>query len=193
MARRSLRDRNADAIAHHAEPTPEPEAAAPAAAPPAPDEPRVTRATRAAPAKPAPAGQSAVERLGIYLTRTRFDDARSAYLADWTNGGEDDTFARWIASALDAHAARTARQRSDDNRITPHADHRTGETRSFKIPEATVSRVRAAIGDDQRAGRYPSLSGWSGEAIDVAIDAARHRNGGTLPPAPDRLPNKLVR
>ena len=42
-------------------------------------------------------------RLGVYLTADEFADAKAAYLADWTNGGQADTFGRWCAEAI-AHA-----------------------------------------------------------------------------------------
>lgn len=36
-------------------------------------------------------------RLSTYLTPQEFDDAKAAYLANWTNGGKADTFARSFA------------------------------------------------------------------------------------------------
>ena len=121
MTRRSLRDRNRAAIAldpetpdleHTAEPrssarpsttpaateepTEEPTPAPPKATPPSapPRTPRKPTPTR----KAATAAVGETARLGIYLTPAEFDDAKAAYLADWTNGGEADSFARWIAA-----------------------------------------------------------------------------------------------
>lgn len=209
MARRSLRDRNRAAIGldtdgppssvdqllvgeWSAEVTAEP-------APPAAD-PAEARTTPSPPAEqhplPQPAatiGAGATARLGIYLTPTEFDQAKAGYLADWTNGGTADTFARWIAAAIDTHAARTPRQRAAKATPKGRADERTGSTRSFSIPADTVARMRAAITADQHAGRWPSDSAWCGEAISLAVSAARNRNGGALPTPPPRLPNRLVR
>lgn len=208
--RRTLGDRNRASIA--LDPTPDREATAepgssstttagdtneeqPAQAPQAP----ANASTRArAPRKPAPArtaataAVSSTARLGIYLTPEEFDDAKAAYLADWTHGGEADTFARWIAAAIEAYAGRTPKQRST---ATPRgrARERTGSTRSFSIPTDTVARMRAAISADQQAGRWPSDSAWCGEAIAHAVDQARTQNEGSLPTPPPRLPNRLVR
>lgn len=139
------------------------------------------------------AGAEDTARLGIYLTKTEFDDARASYLADWANGGEADTFGRWIAGALDRHAARTPKQRAARDRLRGRADERTGDTRSFSIPTSTMKSMRSAITADQQAGRWPSDSAWGAEAIALAVDDARKANGGTLPTPPARLPNRLVR
>lgn len=147
----------------------------------------------AAARKAGTAAASETARLGIYLTRAEFDDAKAAYLADWTNGGHADTFGRWIAAAIDSHAARTPKQRAARAQPKGRAETRTGSTRSFSIPTDTVVRMRAAITADQQAGRWPSDSAWCGEAIGLAVDAARTKNGGTLPTPPPRLPNRLVR
>ncbi len=155
-------------------------------------------ATASTPKKPALARKAATAaasetaRLGIYLTPQEFDDAKAAYLADWGNRGQADTFARWIAAALDTYAARTPKQRSSAP-ARGRAEERTGSTRSFSIPTDTVARMRAAITADQQAGRWPSDSAWCGEAIALAVDQARTQNGGSLPTPPPRLPNRLVR
>ena len=193
MTRRSLRDRNRAAIAldPDATETPaEPTNTAPDKAQRVPE----PKAQAAAPKpRPAAAAASSTGRLGIYLTPEEFDDAKAAYLADWTTGGEADTFARWIAAALDRYAARTPKQRAAHAQPRGRADERTGSTRSFSIPVDTLARMRAAITADQQAGRWPSDSAWCGEAIARAVDRAREQNGGTLPTPPPRLPNRLVR
>jgi len=205
MTRRSLRDRNnaaigrdADSLPPPVEPSPDggqrtaaaaepataaaPPVAAPAVAPPTPRPPT-----------PAASAAGATARLGIYLTPVEFDQAKAGYLADWTNGGSADTFARWIAAAIDTHAARTPRQRAAQALPKARGDEHTGGTRSFSIPAATIRRMRAAITADQHAGRWPSDSAWCGEAIALAVSTARDRNGGALPTPPPRLPNRLVR
>lgn len=210
MTRRSLRDRNRAAIAldpdtADLEPTAKPRSSAqPTATRPveetAPAPQKATRATAkgsttkkpAAVRKAATAAASDTARLGIYLTPQEFEDAKAAYLADWTNGGEADTFARWIAAAIETYAARTPKQRATAQ-PRGRADERTGSTRSFAIPTDTVARMRAAINADQQAGRWPSDSAWCSEAIASAVDAARTKNEGSLPTPPPRLPNRLVR
>jgi len=208
MTRRSLRDRNRAAIAldpetlelerpaeprNSAEPTVE-ETQPKAAQRPQEAPKQATPAKRAAtPRKAARATHGDTARLGIYLTPEQFDEAKAAYLADWTNGGQADTFARWIAAAIDIHAARTPEQRTERAQPRGRAEERTGATRSFSIPTDTVARMRAAITADQQAGRWPSDSAWCGEAITLAVNAARTENGGTLPTPPPRLPNRLAR
>lgn len=206
MTRRSLRDRNRAAIAldpdtPDLEPTAEPRSSAQRSTPeePTQSEKASTAAAKApAPKKPAVARKAATAaasdtaRLGIYLTPQEFEDAKAAYLADWTNGGEADTFARWIAAAIETYAARTPKQRATAQ-PRGRADERTGSTRSFSIPTDTVARMRAAINADQQAGRWPSDSAWCSEAIAAAVDAARTKNDGSLPTPPPRLPNRLVR
>ena len=210
MTRRSLRDRNRAAIAldpdtPDLEPTAEPRSSAQPTATrpveePAPGTQEATSATEkgsttkkpAAVRKAATAAASDTARLGIYLTPQEFEDAKAAYLADWTNGGEADTFARWIAAAIETYAARTPKQRATAQ-PRGRADERTGSTRSFSIPTDTMARMRAAINADQQAGRWPSDSAWCSEAIAAAVDAARTKNDGSLPTPPPRLPNRLVR
>lgn len=217
MARRSLRDRNTAAIANEVTPsTDEPQELTPSSVASSVDEQRAAteathenveaaeqveptevvkapaRTTRTKAAGPQP-GAADTQRLGIYLTPAEFDDARASYLADWANGGDADTFARWIAGALDRHAARTAKQRAARDRLRGRSDARTGSTRSFNIPTSTMQRMRSAITADQQAGRWPSDSAWCAEAIALAVDDARAENGGTLPTPPARLPNRLVR
>jgi len=210
MTRRSLRDRNNAAMALDPE-TPELEDG-PQAEPPSPagttrgapedaaTDPSKTATKNSTPKRTATpsaaataAGASATARLGIYLTPAEFDDAKAGYLADWANGGSADTFARWIAAAIDTHAARTPKQRAAKAQPKARAEERTGSTRSFSIPTDTVARMRAAVTADQQAGRWPSDSAWCGEAIGLAVDAARAGNAGTLPTPPPRLPNRLVR
>lgn len=160
--------------------------------------PQTAAAKTTTPKEPTPARKadtataSATARLGIYLTPEEFDGAKAAYLADWNNGGEADTFARWIAAAIDTYAGRTPKQRATAQ-PRGRADERTGSTRSFAIPIDTVGRMRAAITADQQAGRWPSDSAWCTEAIARAVDQARTQNGGSLPTPPPRLPNRLVR
>lgn len=132
-------------------------------------------------------------RIGIYLTPSLFNAAKAAYLVDWRLGGHSDTFARWIAGAIDAHAACTPQQRADLERDTSRATERSGSPRSFSIPNAIAARMRQAIAADQQTNRWPTVSAWVGDAIAAAVSEATRRAGGPLPEPPARLPNRLVR
>lgn len=133
-----------------------------------------------------------LETVAAYLTRAEFQDAKAAYLADWRAGGAADTHGRWIADALDAHAARTPAQRATLAR--PIVRGAGGMSpRSWQIPADVVARMMRAIVADQDADRWPSRSSWAGDAIAAATEAARTRDGGTLPTPPTRLPNRLQR
>lgn len=138
------------------------------------------------------AGESSTDRVGIYFHPAEFDRAKAAYLSDWRNGGQADTFARWVAAAMDAHARRTTTERAALAR-TRVSGQGSGGSRSFTIPTVVVARMRAAIEADQAGNRWPSDSAWCGEAVAVAADLAEKRAGGSLPPAPSRLPNRLKR
>lgn len=161
-----------------------------------PQTPKTPAKAKNAPApKPASKAVASTETalLGIYLTAEVFNDAKAAYLADWSNGGEANNFARWIGAALVAHAARTPAQRAHNSPLPERAEVRTGSSRSFNVPTDDLARMREGVNADQKAGRWLSDSGWCSEGIARAIEAAREKNGGTLPTPPPRLPNRLVR
>lgn len=130
-------------------------------------------------------------RAGIYFGGDEFEAAKASYLADWENGGEEDTFTRWIAAAIIAHARRTPKKRAELAR--PKSKVVNGVQRTFNLPEDSVRRMREAIIEDGKAGRWPSDSAWCADAITIAVNEARERNGGTLPTPPARLPNRLKR
>lgn len=187
--RRSLRDREARAIAGPDDHQLAPESSTteatvePAAA---------STALPAAPKRPVTAGAGNTVRVGMYFHPHDFDAAKAGYLADWQHGGTADTFARWIAAAIEEHARRTPEQRAQMARPLERAETR-GATRSFSLPASTVERMREAINADHQAGRWPTDSAWCGDAIAAAVGAARERGGGQLPTPPVRLPNRLVR
>ena len=200
--RKSLRDFDDDAMAA---PIAAPAPAAPAAAvekapqPPkkAPQSPQAARPTPKPAAAAAEARTATTTRTGIYFHPATFNDAKSAYLADLDNTGPDaaDSIARWIAGALDVFAAGTTQERAQIAESLP-AEARgegSGFTRSFELPDDTIAARDLAITEDRRNGRTSSRSSFATEAIRHAIEQARARNGGVLPPAPDRLPNKPVR
>lgn len=194
--RKSLRDFDDDAMAAPiATPTPPAPDPAPVVEK-APQTPR--KAPRGARTPPASAARTAsTTRTGIYFHPATFNDAKSAYLADLDTVGPDaaDSIARWIAGALDQFAAGTTADRAQIAEGLPEEVRAEGSgfTRSFELPDATIAARDAAIATDRRGGRTSSRSSFATEAIRHAIEQARARNGGVLPPAPDRLPNKPVR
>lgn len=161
--------------------------------PPEPSAPKAKATPTVKKTAPSAAEASETARLGIYLTPEQFTDAKAAYLADWTNGGEANTFTRWIGDVLSTHAERSPQERLKRSMLRDRATERTGSSRSFNVPTAAVEQMREAITADHGAGRWPSDSAWCAEAIDLATAAAKVKNGGTLPTPPARLPNRLTR
>lgn len=133
-----------------------------------------------------------IARIGIYLGQAEYDDARAGFLACWQNGGPEDSFAKWVAASITAHAERTPEQRAT---IEPQQrkDRGKGVSRAFKIPGHAKEAMRSALLADQDAGRWLSESMWCREAIHHAVEAARSANGGELPTPPSRLPNRMLR
>lgn len=195
--RRTLADRNNEAISREDKPVVK--EAAPVA--PVVQEPATLPTAEIAietPKKAKTVGRPArtidVTRLGIYLTPEQFNNSKAAYLADWSNGGEANTFTNWIGEALTTHAKRSIQERQKNAVERPaRAEKRTGSSRSFNVPTVAIERMRAAISQEHEEGRWLSDSAWCGEAIDAAISEAQKRNGGSLPVPPERLPNRLVR
>lgn len=172
--------------------TPEPEPT-PIPVQESPEPTRPEQKTRTAKPKSAPATPAGTFRMSMYITPEEHDSAKSGYLADFQAGGHADTFSRWIAEVIDAHAARTVDERARLAQNHERASTRTGASRSFQIPTDVIERMRAAITADQAAGRWTSDSAWCTDAIAAAVDRARQRAGGSLPTPPARLPNRLRR
>ena len=189
-ARKSLRDLDNDALAD----TTAPPAARPAATPaPAP----VAAPARAAgPSAAKPAGKRVTSTIGVYMQRHTFDAARGAYVADLdTLDSGPDTFARWVDAALAEYAALTPAGRTAIAQGLP-AQQRTdsrGINRTFQVGQDTIEATNAALVADRQAGRVHSRSEFAVEAILWATEASRERNGGVLPEAPPRLPNRAMR
>lgn len=195
--RRTLADRNNDAISREDKPViKEAAPVAPVVQKPAtlPTAEIATETPKKAKTVGRPARTIDVTRLGIYLTPEQFNNSKAAYLADWSNGGEANTFTKWIGEALTTHATRSPQERQKNAVERPaRAEKRTGSSRSFNVPNEAVQKMRAAISQEHEEGRWLSDSAWCGEAIDAAISEAQKRNGGSLPVPPERLPNRLVR
>lgn len=132
--------------------------------------------------------------LSLYLPRRTFEDARAAYLTDWTLGGTADTLGGWMGQALTTHAHRTPQERRAlaDARATAGGG---GDliNRLVPVPDHALQDMRTGITADQDSNRWLSDSRWAVEAIDAAIDTTRAATGGQLLQPPKRLPNRLVR
>ncbi|MFI7582034.1 hypothetical protein [Kocuria kalidii] len=139
-----------------------------------------------------PAGTA---RLGLYLRQGTLEGAKSAYVADLDILTDPpSSFARWIAGALDAHIGRTPADRAQLAEAHPDPEEgNRGVNRAFILPVDTIAGMEETTGIDRRAGRMQSVSQLAAEALRIAIYEARERNGGTLPVAPKRLPNKPTR
>jgi hypothetical protein len=152
---------------------------------------------------PRPARGSAPERdnglttLSIHWHPATFEAARGAYLADLENRPEALTgFARWVDQAIAHHAGltRNCRVALAGQLPTEPGDHGPGVSRSFPIRSTTMAAMQAAIVMDARnPERLLNRNRFAAEAVRAAVEAARRRNGGTLPPAPTRLPRKPPR
>lgn len=131
-------------------------------------------------------------RLGIYLHAGTVAEAKSAFIADLAHVPAPPTsFAEWVGRALDSHTSRTLEQRAALAQEHPDTAGTVGENRAFILPEATIQALKETAHADLLAGRGLSASQLAAEALRVAIDQARTRNGGTLPPPPARLPTRL--
>jgi hypothetical protein len=139
-----------------------------------------------------PAGTA---RLGLYLRQATLERAKSAYVADLdTLTNPPTSFARWIATALDTHAGRTPADRAKLAEAHPDPEEgKRGVNRAFILPVDTITTMEKTTGIDRRAGRMQSVSQLAAEALRIAIEESRVRNGGSLPIAPKRLPNKPTR
>lgn len=173
------------------------------AAEPATPAARKTSPARKTPAKPAAGvakpststNTATTARIGIYFRPGQFEAAKAAYLADWNTLPEaPDTFANWIAAAVETHARLTPAVRHViAARVFSTEPGERGLTRSFNLAEGVVADMKKAIAADRNAGQWGSQSEFAAVAVAAAVEAARERAGGTLPPAPARLPNRLIR
>ncbi|WP_245993651.1 hypothetical protein [Nocardioides immobilis] len=133
-------------------------------------------------------------RTGIYWQREVYDLARSAYVADLdaTPAGPA-FFVDWLRCALDEHAARTPEARADRAANLPEVTAGCGFNQMYPLPAGLLEQVKEAITEDRKQlGRASSRSAFAREAVLVAVEAARRRRGGTLPP-PNQLPNRRPR
>jgi len=150
--RQSLADRDASAISS------EPPVVA-VATPPTPSFSASNEAVDTlAPPTPVTAPRAATRgRVGSYLVGVEFDAARGAFLSDWSLGGQEATFAGWIASALDDYATLSTTERAA--RRTPRTFQASpndsgAKIRTFDVPVDVIARMRTAIAADHAVGEW---------------------------------------
>ena len=74
----------------------------------------------------------------------------------------------------------------------PPKQTKRGLKRAFLMDPDDLELLRQAIREDLTVtGRYSSEANWCADAMRLAVDRARERSGGSLPPAPARLPNRM--
>ncbi len=187
-SRRSLRDRDQDAITETEEEQPAAVLETPVTEPPA------SAPKRRVPTSPQVRTETTT-RIGLYFQEQVFRAAKSAYLVDLDSQPDPATsFARWVGQVLDRHNRLTPERRAQAARtVGEEPKGGNGFSRSFMIPASTVVDMDEAIKQDRKAERYVSASQYATEAVRAAIAEARRRNGGTLPTPPARLPNKPTR
>lgn len=140
--------------------------------------------------KQGPKRGAATTRVGVYLLPGAYDDAKSAFIADWRNERIIDNFPGWIENAAIRYAERTPQERAELARPTGQGKGR-GMGYALRVTDRTLEAVAAGMLADQKVDRFPTRSSWLGDALTAATAASKERNGGTLPPAPDLLPRQL--
>lgn len=157
-----------------------------AAMAPRPEPERSEPATKGAP--PAAAGVSAVRPLALRAPAHEWDEARAAYMSDWRAGGQADTFQRWLAGVIDSYVRRPI----DHTAVDP-LEAVTDHPKTHKLPTDTLARLSAAVAARQAEGLPATQTEVVRRAMAAAVEVARTREGGHLPPVTGRLPNRLVR
>lgn len=129
-----------------------------------------------------------VEQLGVYWSRSNWDLARSAYVADLdTDPDSPAVFAGWLARAIEEHVARTPAARAKIADEIPKAGEGRGSSGGHRVGRAVIDALEGAIVQDRLDGRTVSRSAFVIEAVHAAGEAARLRLGRPLPPPPAKL------
>lgn len=139
-------------------------------------------------AAPAEASGAKVEQLGVYWSRSNWDLARSAYVADLdTDPTSPAVFAGWLARVIEQHVARTPAARAKIADQVPESGGVRGSSRGHRVGRAVIDALEDAIVQDRLDGRTVSRSAFVIEAVHAAGEAARTRLGRPLPPPPAKL------
>ena len=193
--RRSLRERDYDAIAEARLDTAPAEVAPVPAPAPAPvalaPRPRPRARASATPRAAEPGGVEIV-RLGTYWQMTTYDEARAAYVVDLDLDPDALVgFSRWVEAAIARHTARSPQERAQAGARLGDEAPSVGIQRSCTLHQAVIDDAEAAITADRRtSGRVLSLSRYIGEAARTAASETSARLGGPLPPPPAKLPTR---
>ena len=175
--RRTLADRNRDAITNTEPPAPAPVATGTAKAAPAP---RARRQSAPPPLPPA-AGEGSPRPVTVWIGDEVWGRAKTAYLlADDDQGG---SWSDWVAAQITARAADPT---SLDHLDTAdgHGNGRRGRT--VWLTPAALDQVRAATRALALAGRSASRSAIIAGALAAAV---RDAGGTALPIHAGRLPS----
>lgn len=139
------------------------------------------------PQSAAPTSSTDTVKVSAYLSNEQYNLMRSAFLADWQDGGRHDRFADWITAAIENHATLTPTKRQPLDQGTP-----TGSPRSFTIPRVTQELMRDAMSDDSTQGHWLTASQWIANALMAAVTTTKERRADTgMPTPPHRLPQRL--
>lgn len=163
----------------------------PVAATPSPAEPKAPTKTKTTKQTETEVARATTVQVPLYLNTATRDLARSAYIADFANRGADapNGFDHWIADAAVRYARLSPAQRA--KRLAALPDEVEAERKSYKFRLSTdaLEAIDRGRGEDEAKGIYKSRSPWVIEAMRLAVEEARERAGGTLPPPPQgRLP-----
>lgn len=129
-----------------------------------------------------------VVRVGLYMTDTQYDNMKSAFLADWENGGDANTFGKWIAVAIKRYAKLPVARRIDIAKVVaPQSRLIAGGVKSFSVPAKAIEAMKHARLADTASGVIQTKSEWLRSAIELAVQYAKAANGGVLPEPPAKL------
>ncbi|QLQ09899.1 MAG: hypothetical protein HZY75_05315 [Nocardioidaceae bacterium] len=134
-------------------------------------------------------------QLGVYWPQDSWDLARSAYVADLdTNPDAPGAFVKWLAQAIERHAARTPAERAVLEEQIPERSGIRGSSRGHRVGSDTIATIdRAVIADRRELARIVSRSAFVLEAVNAAASESRKRLGRPLPPPPRRLASRPPR
>lgn len=129
-------------------------------------------------------------RISCYLSRTAFDEARAAFIADFEDAPTTSprTFKAWAGKAVIDHANRTPAERAALRAVLPRNGNSKYSVQVLRLAPEVFEKLDDMIRRDHKRGRDHSPSAAVAEAIRVATMRSRARRGGTLPPPPERLP-----
>ena len=194
--RRSLSERNAEAIAGAVDDTSTHEDGG-AEQPPTPEAPAPARAERPAAVSPAPpASEEPTRRSSVYLTPDDLRDVRSAYIVDFDHRpGSPGSFGLWAAGAIGELAALTVEERQAVREILGPAGAGANRSQQLLVPDDVAGAVGDAMRQDRLAGVVDrSRSVFYSYALRwQAREAARRAGMDQLPEPPARLPRLDLR